>query len=343
MHPLAWFGWIASAALATLLTRNPLYLTLLLGVFSLVIDGVRRPGAETPLPFTPLRFAAFAVPVGALFNGLTSHIGETVLFQLPEVVPLLGGAITIEALAFGAINGLVLSALFAAFAVLNVAVPIRDLIGYLPRGFYPVAVVSAIAVTFVPSTRRQFQQVREAQAVRGHRMRGLVDWLPLFMPVLIGGLERALKLAEAMTARGFAAHQVGDGRRTVAAQMVSVAGLVAVLAGGVLRLMPNLAAVAPFLLLGGTALIGWVIWRAGRRVTTTRYHRARWSAYDSLTVAGALLAILPMLIWQASRVYTPYPALTWPVFDVRVGGALLGYIVPVVVVGASNERVDDQV
>ena len=31
-------------------------------------------------------------------------------------------------------------------------------------------------------------------------MRGLRDWLPLLMPLLIGGLERALQLAEAMTA-----------------------------------------------------------------------------------------------------------------------------------------------
>ncbi|MGC9521677.1 MAG: energy-coupling factor transporter transmembrane component T [Anaerolineae bacterium] len=346
-HPVAWFIWIASAALATLLTRNPLYLVLLLGSFSLVIDGMRRSGAgslrRSPLPFSPLRLAAFAIPVGALFNGLTSHVGETVLFRLPEALPLLGGAITAEAVVFGAINGLVLATLFAAFGVLNVAVPVRDLIGYLPRGFYPVAVVSAIAVTFVPSTQRQFQQVREAQAVRGHRMRGLGDWLPLFMPVLIGGLERALSLAEAMTARGFAAHRTGDRHGAVAAQIISVAGLVAVLAGGVLRLMPDLAVAAPFFLLGGVVAIGWAIWRAGRHVTITRYHQPRWSTLDSLTVFGALVALLPLLIWQMSRAYTPYPALTWPAFEVRVGTALLGYIVPVVGVALSNEAADDQV
>ena len=206
MHPVAWFVWLAASAVASLLTRDPLYLVVVFVIAYVVAEGARSPELQSVgfLPISPVRFAVFAVAAGALLNGLTSHFGETVLLRLPGAIPLLGGAITVEALAYGAINGLVLATLYATFAVLSVAVPVRDLIGYLPRAFYPAAVVSAIAVTFVPNTLRQFQQVREAQAVRGHRMRGLRDWLPLFMPVLIGGLERALQLAEAMTARGFA-------------------------------------------------------------------------------------------------------------------------------------------
>ncbi|MBN1247068.1 MAG: energy-coupling factor transporter transmembrane protein EcfT, partial [Anaerolineae bacterium] len=216
MHPLAWICWVGAGATATLLTRNPFYLVLLFAIFMLVRDVERSVQQEGPgraalggaalgrtLPVSPLRLALFAIPAGAAFNLLTSHAGETVLFRLPSRLPLLGGAFTAEALVYGAINGLLLVTLFAAFAVLNLAISIRDLIAYVPRAFYPVAVVSAIAVTFVPNTVLQFQQVREAQAIRGHKMRGWRDWLPLFLPVLIGGLERALQLAEAMTARGF--------------------------------------------------------------------------------------------------------------------------------------------
>src|SRR4030065_1354430 len=91
-----------------------------------------------------------------------------------------------------------------SFMLLNLALPVRDLLRLIRRAFFPVAVVTSIAVTYLPTTLRQFQQIREAQAVRGHQVRSLRDWLPLLMPLLVGGLEHAMQLAEAMTARGFA-------------------------------------------------------------------------------------------------------------------------------------------
>jgi energy-coupling factor transport system permease protein len=338
-HPLRWFAWIAAAAVATMLTRNPFYQVLLFGIALLLVDSLQRvqlpdevSGAirESRLPFSPLRFALFAVPAGALFNGLTSPFGDTVVVRLPSVIPYLGGPITVEAMAYGAINGLILATLFSVFAVLNLAVPVRDLIGYLPRAFYPVAVVSAIAVTFVPGTLRQFRQVREAQAVRGHRMRGLRDWLPLFMPVLIGGLERALQMAEAMTARGFAASRQDETTRAVpAGPLISVLGMLLVLAGGVLRLVPGGTAGSPVLLLAGMVLMGGAIWHAGRGVRFTRYHRARWTWTDTATAVAAVGSLIPLLLWPISREYNPYLGLSWPQFDVRIGAALLGFVLPV--------------
>jgi energy-coupling factor transport system permease protein len=352
MHPVRWFFWIATASVAALSMRNPFYLIILFGITLLLVDTLPRLGSigengedarENGLPLSPLRFALFAVPAGALFNGLTSHFGETVLVQLPTGIPYLGGPITAEAIIFGAINGLMLATLFSTFAVLNLAVPVRDLIGYIPRAFYPIAVVSAIAVTLVPGTVRQFRQVREAQAVRGHRMRGLHDWLPLFMPVLVGGLERALQMAEAMTARGFAATgRDAAGGTTSAPQLLSILGMVLVLAGGVLRLIPGWSGGSPFLLLAGVGLVVAAIWRAGRDVRFTRYHRPRWTRADSAAVMGAAIALLPLMLWTASRDYSPYPQLSWPVFDAKIGAALLGFALPVLWL-PDPEDADDRV
>lgn len=358
MHPLAWFAWVVVASLSALLTRNPLYLVLLFGVALLALEvvsaapragqlaGTERRGRVTPV--SPVRFALFAIPAGAVFNAALSHFGETVLFRMPQGWPLLGGPITVEALVFGAVNGLVLSTLFAAFAVLNVAVPVRDLIGYLPRAFYPVAVVAAIAVTFVPSTQQQVRQVREAQAVRGHRMRGLRDWLPLFMPVLIGGLERALQLAEAMTARGFAGRRANDAGSAPAgsstAQVGTIGGLGCVLVGSVLRLMPRWSAWSTPLLVGGVALVGWAIWRTGRGVHHTRYRQHVWALRDSIVVVGAVVALVSWVPWPASRAYAPYPRVAWPGFDVRVGFGLMALILPAVIPAPQEEaHADDRV
>jgi len=339
VHPLSWFAWLGTASLVTLLTRNPLYIVVLFVIFILVMDvecasqrasagssGYDGAPSDRGLTLSPLRFALFAVPAGAVFNLLTSHVGETVFFRLPPAIPLIGGVLTAEALVYGAISGLVLVTLFTAFAVLNLALPVRDLIAYIPRAFYPVAIVSAIAVTFVPSTLRQFRQVREAQAIRGYRMRGWRDWLPLFLPVLVGGLERALQLAEAMTARGF-----GGGARThlaPVAQISLVAGLAGVLAAGVVQLTATWASAAPVFLTGGALLMGAAIWHAGRGVQHTRYRRPVWHSVDIFVVVACGIAIVPFLVWAESRAYSPYPALAWPLFDLRLGGGLLGLMVP---------------
>lgn len=379
LHPLTWMGWLGAGAVATLLTRNPLYLILLLAIFILVSDveraaqrqraAPRQRGAQQTgtgdgaddltrlgraLPLSPLRLALFAIPASAIFNLFTSHVGETVLFRLPGTLPLIGGNFTGEALAYGAINGLMLVTLFAAFAVLNLAVSIRDLIAYVPRAFYPVAIVSAIAVTFVPNTARQFQQVREAQAIRGHRMRGWRDWLPLFLPVLIGGLERALQLAETMTSRGFGGRSAGvtSGAPADAEPMASsrsqhaigpllVIGLLAILAAGGLQLLPNCDGcrrAASLLLLVGVGVLAGSIWRAGRGVYHTRYRTYAWRWTDTVVVGGALLALLPLLLWAETRVYSPYPRLTWPPFELRVGGLLLLLMAPAFVRRALGDR-----
>ncbi len=346
MHPVVWFVWIGAAALVPLVTRDPFSLVIDFAITCVVVDAIRaRPFADIAPAFaSPLRFALFAVLVGALFNGLTSHVGETILLRLPDAIPLIGGPLTGESLIYGAINGLILATLFSAFAALTLAVPVRDLIAYLPRAFYPIAVVSAIAATFVPSSVRQFQQVREAQAIRGHRMRGLRDWLPLFMPVLIGGLERALQLAEAMTARGFAAgggepqSRSAEARRgsSTLSQVVLAVGLGAVLAGGVLRLLPGgaewrgLDLSLPLLILGATATV-WVVWRAGSQVHHTRYRRSTWTGVDVVCILSAVVAVLPLMIFtfRGGPGYSPYPRLALPTFDLRLGLPLLGLLAPI--------------
>ena len=338
MHTLSWLTWLIATAVVITSTRNPLILLLLLGVFVLISDRLSHSEVQSAPILSPLRFAFIAIPVGALFNGLTSHFGQTVLINLPKAIPLFGGQITAEALVYGAINGLVLTTLFFAFSVFNQAVSVGVLIQYVPRAFYPFAVVSAIAISFYPNTVRQIQQVRDAQVVRGHRMRGLKDWLPLFVPVLVGGLERALHLAEAMTSRGFASDTRIEIKRDIWVSIASMSGICLVLAGTVARLLPAWSSWSLLFIILGTVSVLWAMWKAGRAIHRTRYNPVMWAKIDSLAAVASLVALVPVLVLNSSAMdYSPYPLLSWPRFDLVTGLMLLGVVCPVWFAGSGDE------
>jgi energy-coupling factor transport system permease protein len=324
LHPVTWVAWLGVAVAAISLTRNPLYLLLLLLALALVAE-IERPAGGLR-PFDPILFAALTVAIGGLFNVLTVHYGDTVVLRLPAHWPLIGGPITLEALAYGMTNGLVLGALIAAFAAFGAALPVGALLRLVPRVFYPLAVVVAIAVTYVPLTIRHAGQVREAQQLRGHQLRGWRDGLPLLLPLLIGGLERALQLAEALAARGFAAD-----RPPARLRLLLTGGLACAFAGVLLRIAWGQSLVGALLLLAGAGLALGALRAAGRQTPRSHYRAYGWGRGDALALAGAGLALAALLLpWpgRQSLFYTPYPALSAPPFEPLLALALLGLLAP---------------
>ena len=327
MHVAAWLIWAAAVMGVASTTRNPLYLTLLFLVVLVVVERANSAEAGLSLRVHPLRFALWALPASALINGFLTHYGETVLFRLPDAIPLLGGPVTAEALLYGTLNGLILSILLATFSGFTTAVPARDLLRLVPRAFFPVALVTSVAVTFLPATLRQAQQIREAQAIRGHRMRRLRDWLPLFMPLLVGGMERSLQLAEAMTARGFAGG--GAARRERWEQVGSILSVGLIAAGVVVWI----GWAAPVWGIGLIAVGSWLLvrrfWHSERQVRRTAYRHVRWDGWDTAVVLCSALGVLVYWVLGAnSRVYAVYPVVTWPRFEPLAGAALLGLLAP---------------
>lgn len=332
LHPLAWVAWVVASVAALSLTRNPVYLLLLLLCVGLALHEARLAGDSPLLPLSPLRFGVMVVTISALFNALTAHFGQTVLFTLPRGLPLLGGPVTLEALVYGALNGLALTGFFVAWTVLFVAVPTQALIRLIPRAFYPAGVVLSIAVAFVPTTFAQFQQIREAQAVRGHRVRGLRDWLPLLMPLLVGGLERAFQLAEAMTARGFAS-QGGEPSAPLRQRLrlLLVAGLAALLMGLIVRLVwPERSALSLVALAAGGVALVIGLAAQGRSVRRTVYRRRPWTGRDWLVVGAAGVALAAYLapFNRAALAWSPYPQLSLPQVDLGIVLATLALLAP---------------
>jgi len=210
-HAFSPLAWCAAAVSATLLTRNPFYLTLVL-LAVLWVRSVLVPHAEG-LAAWLLRWGWLFIIFAALFNGLTIHYGEHVLLRLPTSWPLIGGTITAEAITYGALTGLSLLTLLLVFATFNEVSEYAELLRLMPGFLFHVGLVVSIALSFVPQTVRAYRDVREAQMIRGHRMRSWRDLLPLLLPLLINGLERAIQLAEALESRGFGGRALQGGLR----------------------------------------------------------------------------------------------------------------------------------
>ena len=320
----AWLVWLTAALAATLLTTNPLYLVIVLLCAALARAGYGT--GDSPLPVW--RFGLLVVAFSTSYNVLLTHFGGTVLFTIPHAVPLVGGPATLEAAAFGATRGLALWALFAVSAVLNEVISPYELVRLTPRFLRSAGLVVSIMLAFVPQTIRSFHQVREAQAIRGHRLRGVRDWVALLVPLLADSLERAVQLAEAMEARGYGniESQTADSK----SQMWMVGGLSGVLLGWLIeaywRNGAGWAVVAASVMALGVGLrMG-----AAHSPRTTRYRRLVWSAHDTLLVVCSSVPLVAVaaaaLLDPQVLAFYPYPRVTLPPFDMWLGIclALLG-------------------
>ena len=327
MSSIVWFTWAVVVMLIALSTRNPLVLALLLLVIAVVRERAR---SNKQRGLSILRFALVAVPLSAIFNAFSVHFGDTVLFTIPGNLPVFSGAVTLEALVYGAVNGLMLTTVLAAFSTLNMAVAPREWMRFAPRSYQSVGMTMSIALSLAPQISKRVRDVREAQAIRGHRVRGLRDWLPLWMPLLTGGLEQSMQLSEAMVARGFGAAQAEASSST--RQIALAVGLVLVLVGWLIQMVwPPLNVAAIALLACGAGIVVLSVMRNGKSSPRTSYREHRMRPRDWACVALCVLAaVVALIVAPQSLAYYPYPTLTLPQFDVAVGGGLLLLLGPAI-------------
>jgi energy-coupling factor transport system permease protein len=330
-HPAVWALWAVAAALLALTTRNPAYLTLLLLVVVVVRAAVPAGPAGTAGWSFFLRAGLLLWLITVPLNALTAHYGRTVLFSLPRTLPLIGslvgGPVTLEAAAYGFLSGLALLTLLVIFATLNRAVAPYQLLRALPPVFFQVGVMGSIALSFIPQAAVSLREIREAQAIRGHRPRGLRDALPLLLPLLTTGLERSLQLAESLEARGFGSAPVHSpaGRRW--GQGLLLLSLLLLLAGLLVRAGGGSGYLGTGLLLGGGAVLAAALVVQSRSVRRTRYRPHRWTVRDTLAALGLGLFLAAYALVLLRRpdllAYSPYPLLGWPAFSPVLGALLL--------------------
>ena len=300
--PLPWLLWAAAILLVAASTRHPLPLLILL----LAVVGAARRYRQ---PF-PWRMTLTLVAVGAFWNLLGVHVGSHPLFRLPATWPFLGGPWTLEALLYGAANGLALAVILAAFALVFALLSPRELARMTPAALYEAGLVLSVALAFVPQGRESLREIRQAQALRGYRGRGWRDLPPLLFPFLTLALEDALALADSLEARGFVSRRAPLALGT---RLLLLAALLLPLIGSGLLLGGRKGAGGLALFLGFLALVAAFWGMKGRRPGTNR----RPSTGSSGRCGGWCFSALAVIFgWSLLRLlrpeamqYQPYVAL----------------------------------
>ena len=331
LNAATWLVWALVVLIVSSATRNPLYITELIAVL-LIVDATTARSDDAHAWISSWRFAAIAVPAAAIFNGLTVHLGNTVLFRLPDWLPLLGGIVTLEGICYGALNGLLLTTIFLGFTIMTRRTYTHDLVRLIPRAFYQLGVVLAIAMTYLPQTRQNLSRIREAQIIRGLSSTKVRDTAPIIVPLLVGGLERSIGLSEAMMARGYASSEAAKTARWQQAWLI--AALIFLLGGWVGQLLVGGLFYVVLMVAGGSLFL-LLIWLRGRSVEATRYRQHHFSAVDWFCLAGSAIALAVVTLLpeaqSASLYYSPYPILAMPPFNVWLGIGLLGLSIPALV------------
>jgi energy-coupling factor transport system permease protein len=338
LHPRTWMAWVAAAAVVAMIARNPIYSVIILVVSRMVILAQERQDERSPL--LSWRVSLLVLLFSTAYSAFFVHGGRTVLVVLPDW-PLVGGPVTAEAAADGLRNGLVLLALLSVFGAMNAAVRVGDLVRLIPVALQDLGVVVLIAITYVPETRRHLDRIREAQAIRGHQLGGLAEWRPVIIPLLVGGLERAMQLAEAMVARGYGATSTLEQSRS------ERLALLAALSLGLVGWLASFWVGWPgWLLLGvGGAVVAALLRRRGERQPRTHYRVTTWRRADTLALVAAVTAVLVVVVPlpfsdSASLVYVPYPRLSLPPFDWLIGLGLAALGLPALLAPRGGDSPD---
>lgn len=328
IDPRAWLCWAGAAMLIPLMGRNPFALLSVLFIVVTVREAL-PPEARSGWGWV-VKLGVLFGAISVVFNLLTVRVGDRVIGTIPEWAPLIDGNLTVNSLVFGLLSGLAILTLVLIGVTLSAVLDWSAVLRLLPQSLVGAGVAGSVAFSFFPQMIATYREITDAQAIRGRALRGAGDYLQLGPLLLAGGIERAVTMSELLESRGFGG--APDRNRSFVSRLAPAAGL------GLLCVAVYLFAIgdvvsAACLGLFGAGSIGLGIWTGRAEVVRrTRYRSLRWRPSDWLILAGAMLAVLGILVAPSDAIrYQPYPTLTWPVASPMLTLSMLGLLAPAVV------------
>ncbi len=196
-------GFCSALVVAVLSTHHPVVL-LALGV--VVVGAGAGAGAGDALR----RAARLGVPLAllvALINPLVGRDGLTVFAELGALPPFGQVDLTVEALVYGALDGLRVLLVVLACALFSAAVDPDELLRLLRRVSFRSALTAVLALRLVPVLARDARRLEEARRCRPDAGGGArpAARLAVLRAVTTGALDRAIDVAATLEVRGYGA------------------------------------------------------------------------------------------------------------------------------------------
>ncbi len=211
LHPLAWWIWAGSLAIAIAKASSILLAIITVGAVAIVVVKKSENAPWSKSFQWSLKIGMWIIAIRTITGVLIGvPTAGTKLFTIPQI-PLptwmpgirIGGMVTSERLISTAHDGIMIAAIVALLgAAASLASPHR-LLRSLPVMVYEFGVAVVIATSVLPQLVASSARIRQAQKLRGQDVRGLRGWRRLALPLLEDALARSLDLAAAMDSRGY--------------------------------------------------------------------------------------------------------------------------------------------
>lgn len=354
IHPFAWWGWAIALAVAAGGTTNPLLLAGIVGVACLVTFSRRgdNPWARGFVIYLVLGAVVVVMRVAfrILFGG---GDGPTVLVDLPEI-PLpwwvagirLLGPISLESVLTGFYDGARLATMIICLGAANSLANPKKLLASLPSALHELGTILVVAIGVFPQLGDSVLRVtrarrlrRAAAAGRGRRERYRVVE-SVIVPVLSDALDRSLRLAASMDARGYGRRGEGQPRERRWTTALGLAGITLLGLGVFLHLsrlatgavVAGVPLVSAGLVALGVVLIALSVRRAGRGVRRTVYRPIRWALAEWVVVGSGLGLVVALeatrTLGGASVLAPSIQPFTWPTWTPLIVLGLVAAALP---------------
>ena len=328
MHTGTWIAWVTLVTVVALATTNPLYLAILL--LCIVLVAVLAPRTETAATSfkVMLIFGCSMLVISVFIATINGNYGDHILFTMPgPEVPgwlgglRLGGPVSAEGLVAASVRGMAILSIFLAFGVFNGAVSPHRVLRTTPGALFHASLVLTVGLALLPASIEDLRRIREMRALRGARG-GMRDLPALIVPAVINGLERSMRLAEAMEARGYAASALPPARARLSAAasapLLVAAAWLWFYSGGQWKY-----AGATCAFFGALGLLWWV-WEARQVHQTTSFSADPLPARERIAVVASCAVSVCVISFRTAGMgafaYNPFAGLPAPGF--AIWGAL---------------------
>jgi len=203
VHPISAFAFYVFAFLLSMTASHPFFLAVSF-IAGLVYD-IKLSGKKA-VSFL-LKVILPLVCLITLFNGIFSHYGVTVLFEMHN-----GNNFTLEALVFGFVFSVRTSSALLWLNSFNEIITSDKFIFLFGRVSPKIALVISMVLRFIPLVRSQSEEIKKAEMGAGNlptdkdffgkvrhgtrRLSILISWT----------LEKGIDTADSMKARGYGLH-----------------------------------------------------------------------------------------------------------------------------------------